>query len=135
MGPIISLRKRLLTLTETFMRIALSYRQASESPHTPRGVWDPSGLSCCICIYEIIIGVWSAQHLIRHKQLKQFDVFSLILINTYYKVNIMFYYTIDVIKSGYTIFCNRILSSLLSSPIKSEETYLIVLNYQWKNHI
>ena len=36
------------------------------------------------------------------------------------KVNIMFYYTIDVNKSGYTIFCNRILSSLLSSLITKD---------------
>ena len=44
--PIISLRKRLLTLRETFMRIALSYRQASESPPNPfQGCVGP--LSAC----------------------------------------------------------------------------------------
>ena len=42
----ISLRKRLLTLTETFMRIALGYRQASESPPHPfQGCSGP--LSAC----------------------------------------------------------------------------------------
>ena len=49
-------------------------------------------------------------------QAATFDVFSLILINAFNKVNIMFYYTIDVNKSGYSIFCNKFLSSLLSSP-------------------